>query len=271
VFPCSFVLAGSLARSPELPMSRKLEVNALITIIVFGGIPVLLAMFGRVRTSSGLGLRRAGPGVILAAAILGIALWPAAHEIFLLSERFGLAALGSKQAEQVEAILEQLKTQPYWLIVTTLALVPAIFEEVCFRGFLFGALRTRLTGPMAVVASALLFGLFHEILSPLPGRLLPSAFLGLVLGWVRLRSRSILPGMVLHALNNGLLLSVIYFRDELLARGWGIEQQQHLPITWDLLALVGIAVGAVLLVATTRSTYERISESSSTDLAASRY
>ena len=111
-----------------------------------------------------------------------------------------------------------------------MAVVPAIFEELCFRGFLFGALRTRLDGLWTVIVSAVLFGVFHEML--FSGRLLPSTFLGLVLGWVRLRSGSVLPGMVLHALHNGLLLSVSYYRDELLARGWGVEEETHLPLTW---------------------------------------
>ena len=52
--------------------------------------------------------------------------------------------------------------------------------------------------------SAVLFGVFHEVL--FSGRLLPSTFLGLVLGFVRLRSGSVLPGIVLHVLHNGLLL-----------------------------------------------------------------
>ncbi len=149
-------------------------------------------------------------------------------------------------------MLAQFRTVPFWLIIVTMALAPAVLEEFCFRGFLFGALRTRLTAVWTVVVSALVFGIFHEIL--FPGRLLPSTFLGLVLGWVRLRTGSIRPGMVLHALHNALLLSIIYYRDELVARGWGIEEQKHLPITWHVIALIGIVVGTALLVATTRST-----------------
>jgi ABC-2 type transport system permease protein/sodium transport system permease protein len=225
--------------------------GALITAVVFGGIPIFLAMFGRVSPSSGLGIRRPGFGSLVGAAILGAALWPAAHETFLFSEWLGLTTLGAKQVNAAKVILEQFQTVHLWLIVVTLAIVPAIFEELCFRGFIFGALRTRLTGLLTIVATALLFGVFHEILSP--GRLLPSAFLGLVLGWVRMRSCSVWPGIVLHALNNSLLLTVSYYREDLQARGWGIEEQRHLPITWHAMALVGIIVGVGLLVATTRT------------------
>jgi ABC-2 type transport system permease protein/sodium transport system permease protein len=169
----------------------------------------------------------------------------------LLSEQLGLTTLSVKQISAVKMMLDQLQTVPLWLVVLSLAIIPAVFEEFCFRGFIFGALRTRLSGSATIVASALLFGVFHEILSS--GRLLPSTFLGLVLGWVRLRTRSVLPGMLLHALNNSLLLAVSYYHEELQAHGWGVEEQRHLPITWHAAALVGIIAGVGLLVATTQS------------------
>jgi ABC-2 type transport system permease protein/sodium transport system permease protein len=106
---------------------------------------------------------------------------------------------------------------------------------------------------LTVVISALLFGVFHELL--FPGRLLPSTFLGLVLGWVRLRTASVIPGMLLHALHNGLLLSIIYFRDVLAERGWGVEEQENLPITWHAVAALGILLAVGLLIATTRTNH----------------
>jgi sodium transport system permease protein len=250
VFPCSFVLANNLARSQELSMAQRLEVGAIITGLVFGGIPLLLAMIGRVTASSGLGLRQPGFVPLLAAMILGIALWPAAHETYLLSEWLGLTTLSAKQIAAAQTVVEQLQTVPLWFILVTFAIIPAIAEELCFRGFIFSALRTRLSGAATIIASALLFGVFHEILYA--GRLLSSTFLGLVLGWVRLRTRSVLPGMLLHALNNSLLLTVSYYREELQSRGWGIKEQWHLPITWHALAILGIALGTGLLITTTR-------------------
>jgi ABC-2 type transport system permease protein/sodium transport system permease protein len=158
--------------------------------------------------------------------------------------------LGSEQIALAEGMLAQLQRVPIWLVLASLALVPAIFEELCFRGFLFGALRTKLADDRTVIVSALLFGLFHEIF--IPGRFLASAFLGLVLGWVRLRTRSVLPCMAMHAVHNGLLLSAGYYRDELLARGWGLEERTHLPTTWLALAAIGIALAVALLIASTR-------------------
>jgi ABC-2 type transport system permease protein/sodium transport system permease protein len=261
IFPCSFVLGNNLARSQDLSIAQRLEIGAVVAASVFGGIPLLLAIIGRVTASSGLGLRRPGFVSTLGAAILGVALWPAAHETYLLSEWLGLTTLGAKQIAAAEMLLDRLRTVPLWQIVVTMAVVPAIFEELCFRGFIFGALRTRLSARLTIVVSALLFGVFHEILYS--GRLLPSTFLGLVLGWVRWRTRSVLPGILLHALNNGLLLTVAYYGNELQIRGWGVEEKKHLPISWQALAAIGIIAGIGLLIASTQAGSESPNESPS--------
>lgn len=269
MFPSFFVLASSVGRSGGVSIDGQLVVRALITAAVFGGIPITIAAFGNVRWSTGLGLRKAGLVTFLGAAILGACLWPAAHEVTLLTEKLGLFTLTPELLEKIQDIIKKFQAAPVWLLLGSFAVVPAIFEELCFRGFIFGALRTRLTGTWTVIVTALLFGLFHEFF--IPGKLIPSALLGLVLGWVRLRSGSALPGMVLHALHNGVVLSVLYYRDELLARGIGVQEQAHMPISWHAAALLGIAVGAALIVTATRGNESHFSESSSNGPAANRY
>ena len=98
MFPSYFVLANSLARSPAARMDQRLVVGSLISAVVLGGIPLLLAVFGRVRLRSGLGWRSAGFLPLMAAAILGLALWPAAQEIYLLSDWLGISALSSDKS-----------------------------------------------------------------------------------------------------------------------------------------------------------------------------
>ena len=83
------------------------------------------------------------------------------------------------------------------IAVATVGLVPAVCEELMFRGFLqrgmeaFGARR-------AVVISGLLFGLFHFDFQRLAAQML----LGLVIAYVVYRSGSLLNGMLLHFLHN---------------------------------------------------------------------
>jgi sodium transport system permease protein len=251
MFSSYFVLGTGLMRSAEIGMGNRLAVSALITAIVFGGIPVALATFGRVRWTSGLGLARFPWASLMSAALFGVALWPIAHEVFLISTQLGLSLLKHEQISAARSMLEQMYGLPLWQILATLAVVPAVFEELCFRGFLFGSLRTVLSARATVVASAFLFGLFHEVI--FPGRLLTSTFLGFVLAWVRMRTGSVVPGMVLHMVHNGLLLSLAYWRDDLAAQGWGVEEQMHLPVQWLALSALGIAIAAGILIAVTRN------------------
>jgi ABC-2 type transport system permease protein/sodium transport system permease protein len=246
MFACYYVLGTSLGRSVEMQMDRRLVVSALITAIVFGGIPIALATFGRVRWSSGLGLSSPTAASVIAAAIFGLSLWPIAHEIFLLSERLGFSRLETEQFDLAQTMLQQLYGLPLWLILLALAVVPSVFEELCFRGFLFASLRTVLSEWWAAIAAAIAFGVFHEVL--FPGRLLTSTFLGLALGWVRLRSHSVVPCMALHAIHNGLLLAISYFGEELRAYGWGIEERAHLPPEWLALSALGVIVATAILI-----------------------
>ncbi len=248
MFSFYFVLGTGLGRSAEISMERQLVVRALITAIVFAGIPLALATFARLRWTTGLGLSRTSPLSIVAAVILGISVWPVAHEIFLLSEQLGLSVMGLKEIAAVKHMINQLREVPLGLVLVTLALVPALCEELCFRGFLISSLRTVLPAGWVAVVAALLFGVFHEVM--FPGRMLTSTFVGLVLGWVRVRTGSVLPCIVLHAVHNGLLLSLSYWQEELARSSWGIQEQTHLPIQWLALSALGIIVGAGLLLAT---------------------
>jgi ABC-2 type transport system permease protein/sodium transport system permease protein len=251
MFSGSFVLRTGLGFSTDMQMGPRLAVLALITAAVFGGIPIAIVTFGRVRWSSGLGLRTSTWLSMAAAFLFGLSLWPLAHEIFLFSKWLGLSVLGADQISAAQTMLNQLAGMPLWLILLTLALVPATFEELSFRGFLFGSLRAVMPGWWTVVAAAILFGVFHEAL--FPGRLLTSTFLGLVLGWVRLRTLSVVPCMVLHAVHNGLLLAVAHWRDELLSYGLGVEQQENLPRSWVAFAVLGVLVATGIMIAATRN------------------
>jgi membrane protease YdiL (CAAX protease family) len=55
---------------------------------------------------------------------------------------------------------------------------------------------------LAVIVSGLLFGAAHGLIVGLP----ILAFFGIVLGWLRVRTDSVLPGMMLHAAFNGIAL-----------------------------------------------------------------
>src|SRR6202012_3953446 len=75
-----------------------------------------------------------------------------------------------------------------------------IAEEICFRGMLFGGLREKLPRIAAALICGLIFGALHALTggSALP----PLIVLGFLLAVLYERTGSIIPGMLLHMLNN---------------------------------------------------------------------
>jgi len=92
------------------------------------------------------------------------------------------------------------KGMPVWQLLLYVAVLPAICEELAFRGILLSGLRRKLRPVGLIAGIGVIFGLFHVTLY----RLAPTAALGMVLTAIALMTGSIFPGMLLHAGNNAL-------------------------------------------------------------------
>jgi ABC-2 type transport system permease protein/sodium transport system permease protein len=139
-------------------------------------------------------------------------------------------------------------------LVATLAVAPAVVEELCFRGYLFSSLLKVLSPARTVLLTSILFGLFHVLTGNalLIERLVPSTLLGLILGWIAWRTGSVFPGMVMHLVHNGLLELVARYHDQLEFLPSDLDRQSHLPASW-LLTATGVAIiGAAVIAVTTR-------------------
>ena len=121
---------------------------------------------------------------------------------------------------------------PFVLAMVTHAIMPAICEEIAYRGYLQHALSP--LGPRAaVVVTALLFGATHFSVI----RLLPLALLGLIFSAVVRRAGSVYPSMIMHLVNNGTVLALTYY-------GAGIPSVSALgvPVLLGLAVVLGLAV-----------------------------
>lgn len=108
--------------------------------------------------------------------------------------------------ENTSSILPSGGTELF-LQFLVLCVMPAIVEELFFRGALQGLLRP-CGSEVAIFGPALLFALLH--LDPIQG--LTALVCGVFLGWLAERSGSILPGMLLHFVNNCLAFLSLYLR-----------------------------------------------------------
>jgi sodium transport system permease protein len=249
VSPVYIIMSNLLGHAAGLSIGVRLGLAAMITLALFAVTPLAVAKWTGVQIVRGLGLGRPPLGAVVGAVVLGVSLWPFAHEIIVFLHERGWAVVGPEKMSRVQAMLnEWQRLSPAWILLC-MAFVPALAEEVFFRGFLLGSLRTVQPARSAVLASAAVFGLFHVVVtdSLLIERFLPSTFLGLVLGWIAVRAGSIWPGVALHATHNGLLLLVAYYRDNLLARGWGVTDDAHLPGKSLILATILATAGACII------------------------
>jgi len=85
------------------------------------------------------------------------------------------------------------------------AIAAPIFEEILFRGFLLPSLTRYLPMSGAIAASALIFAIAHLSLA----EILPLTVLGMILGFVYVRSQNLLASIMIHSLwNAGTLISL---------------------------------------------------------------
>lgn len=249
LFPAHLLTTQLLALWLPWPLATKLAAAATATALLFGAVPLAAMHWGRVRLISGLALHRPPLTTMLGAVLLGLSLWTLVHEVVVLEHELGVFTLDQAARSSAAELVSKLAELPLWLILLTLAVVPAAFEELCFRGYVYGSLASRLSPSAAVCISALLFGAFHLVAAHGVAieRLLPSTLLGLVLGWVRLRSGSVGPGMLLHAMHNGLLAAGAARLAVLREWGVGLEEREHLPWTWLAAGLAAALAGAALV------------------------
>jgi membrane protease YdiL (CAAX protease family) len=109
------------------------------------------------------------------------------------------AIFGAPEQEDIADSFGPLSAQILLIVIAA-----PVSEEVCFRGMLFGGLRTRMPRYAAAFVSALIFGALHAItgLTAVP----PLIFFGFVLALLYEETGSILPGILLHMLNNSVAL-----------------------------------------------------------------
>jgi membrane protease YdiL (CAAX protease family) len=101
-----------------------------------------------------------------------------------------------------QLLLQQSKVAPLSTYATLFAavIIAPFCEEVFFRGFVFPGLRHGMSLGWAIIISSLLFGIAHAD----PGSFPVLFVIGLALAFLRWRTQSIWPCIVLHMLNNGI-------------------------------------------------------------------
>jgi membrane protease YdiL (CAAX protease family) len=143
-------------------------------------------------------LVRSGFTPRLLAVVLGAAL-----PVYAAVHAFVSGLQAAFQIQQPGRILDDFAGRGVWWPVLLVCVSAAVFEELAFRGVIFGVLRrhARLAETLLITATA--FAILH--LSAFA--LVSHTLLGLYLGWLRHRSGSLYPCVLAHFLHNALALA----------------------------------------------------------------
>jgi sodium transport system permease protein len=195
VFAIYFVGGWLQARSLALGLGLTLWVLAL-------GIAVALAIVQRreERTHVLFELGLVPPRALAFASVPLLVLGLAALAEALLTWQSTVLPLPPGLADSIGALSDLGPVLGLFLLAVT----PGICEELLFRGAIQTGLQREFSPRKAILWQAVLFGLAHASIH----RLLVTTAIGVVLGVLRWRTGSVLPGILVHALYNALLVSV---------------------------------------------------------------
>lgn len=160
------------------------------------GAAILFVALKKLPMREAFALRAPRPLALIGVVLLTLPTLFAAHAIFALQSIFVPVP---EQLFEAMGQMMDLGNGSLPLLVFAIAISPGICEEAFFRGLVLGRYReARLPAWKAILFSALLFGLFHLSIY----RILPTATMGAMAGFVTWRTRSIFPAMLLHTLYN---------------------------------------------------------------------
>lgn len=219
-----------------------------VYLIVTVGTPALL-MAASLTTSIRKTLKLYWPGwkMLLAATALAFVIQPVSLEL--------LARLDWFFPDPPEGVKEfmgamQSDSVPWWLPLLAFAVTPAVCEELAFRGFILSGLQRARNPWVPIILSSVAFGVIHMI----PQQVFNAMLVGIVIGLMAVKSRSLFPCIWFHFLFNGTqvllqrvdIANVATRTEEWLFRIETINGEPALRIEWPL--LLPCIVACVLLI-----------------------
>lgn len=198
--------------------------------------PVLYAWYMKADAKKLFSIKKPGVSQVAGGILFGIAAFLCAMIVGVL-----LVPFFPESADGLTQLDDMLTSQPAVVLILVVALMPAIGEELLFRGFVMGTLKNKCTGVIAVLVTTLLFAAYHMSLI----KMFTIGIIGFGLTYAAYKSGSIVTSMCMHFLNN--LLSVLITKYP--------KQMQHvLPVLFKeslsasdlLLMIAAILICAVL-------------------------
>ena len=198
------------ANAPANPDFRFFTLLIFISQVVCIALPALLmALLFTERPLKTLLLdRMPNPAACVVAVLFALMLHPVGLQVV-----HGIRALYPVHSDvktELEAFTRLLQTAPYpWLPYVLMAALPAVCEELAFRGFVLSGLRHLGSKWWAIGLTAVFFGIAHGVIQ----QSLAAAMVGVVLGYIAVQTGSIVPCVLFHLSYNGLMFATAWLID----------------------------------------------------------
>jgi membrane protease YdiL (CAAX protease family) len=137
--------------------------------------------------------------------------------------------------------------QAFIVSIILVGIIPAITEEMLFRGILISGFKENYTEKKTIIMTALFFGIVHLN----PWQFVSAFIIGLFSAWICLKTRSILLSVYIHLFNNVLGVVVLKFRDIIPVKGFNTAytgEMSFQPLWFDMAGIIITALGVLLII-----------------------
>lgn len=137
--------------------------------------------------------------LILGCIPLSLALGGMSFIVLLILEHFFVPfGILEKSFLDFTAMWDEVDNEAYFWVFLSIVFLGSIFEEILFRGIIYNLLEKYKFGLFPAVVSGILFGIWHGQ----SVQTIYTALMGIVLGYVYMRTKNLFYPILLHILNN---------------------------------------------------------------------
>lgn len=211
--------------------SASLSVGLVVQQAFIGVLPVLAAIYIKADMKRTFALKLSMGKNFVGAILLGVG----GISLNLVTSSLLSAAFPSDSEGLNEQYMALLDGVPFVLGLLLMALLPAVCEELMYRGYMLTAFKNRMSLSKAIVIVSLLFGVSHMSMI----KILPTAILGAALAYIVHKTGSIFHSSLVHFLNNALAVIMLYYGAEIAFLN---DEAMTIPL------MVGMTVIAVICI-----------------------
>ncbi|MGA2232582.1 MAG: ABC transporter permease subunit/CPBP intramembrane protease [Tepidisphaeraceae bacterium] len=189
----NFYLSPSWIKAGLLPLLLAVET------LLIAGPAIVFSWLGRYPWKEVFSLRRPGLAGFAGATLLGLGMIPLMNGLSALQSYWNILPPNDADLEGMTELLKPALVAHPFIAPIIIGALAGICEELLFRGPIQAAFVKRFPLALALTVGGLLFAAAHMDLSGMPPRMI----LGIILGWIVVRQRSIYPAMLMHAVYDG--------------------------------------------------------------------